>query len=236
MPMTSAAIPALTAFWGRARGRGESDGDIAAGNAGLANAKLWLTLLAQQVFEGCHARAHPEGGVTTNVLDVLDQIYEQETFILDWTVRRPLSATLKLISAQPAIDTDRIDYAIAVVEKIAADASADTVHLSSAADSGSGDGAGPADDGGGGGGGSSDDALDGAVLHVKAIFPHLGDGYIQACLDAFNNNPETVINKIFDDVSIFTLLFPFEKGRGKRRAQTTLAPTPLKKNQAGRQA
>lgn len=202
-----AAIPSLTAFWGRARGRGETVA-VAAGKEGLANAQLWLTLLAQQLLEDCHAREQPApAGVETasTILDVLDQLYELETLMLDWTVRRPLAATLKLVSAQPAVDQDRIDYAIAVVDKIAADATADDVPMHGGSSSGGGDGgAGPADEGcgGGGGGGAAGGGggpLNEAVMHIKAIFPHLGEGYIEACLDAFNNNPETVINKIFDN-------------------------------------
>lgn len=33
------------------------------------------------------------------------------------------------------------------------------------------------------------------ISQVKELLPELGDGFIQACLEVFNNNPERVINR-----------------------------------------
>jgi len=37
------------------------------------------------------------------------------------------------------------------------------------------------------------------ISQVQELFPDLGDGFIDQCLEALNNNPETVIAKLLDD-------------------------------------
>jgi len=49
--------------------------------------------------------------------------------------------------------------------------------------------------------GVDDDYINRTVLisQVQELFPDLGDGFIDQCLDEFNNNPETVIAKLLDN-------------------------------------
>jgi len=37
------------------------------------------------------------------------------------------------------------------------------------------------------------------ISGVQELFPDLGDGFIDQCLLAFDNNPETVIAKLLDN-------------------------------------
>eukprot|EP01117_Protostelium_nocturnum_P009231 TRINITY_DN3302_c1_g1_i2.p1 TRINITY_DN3302_c1_g1~~TRINITY_DN3302_c1_g1_i2.p1 ORF type:complete len:604 (+),score=238.04 TRINITY_DN3302_c1_g1_i2:111-1922(+) len=37
------------------------------------------------------------------------------------------------------------------------------------------------------------------ILQVKSLLPDLGEGFIEACLESFGNDPEKVINRIFED-------------------------------------
>jgi len=48
---------------------------------------------------------------------------------------------------------------------------------------------------------ADDDYINRTVLisQVQELFPDLGDGFIDQCLEALNNNPETVIAKLLDD-------------------------------------
>jgi activating signal cointegrator complex subunit 2 len=189
-----AVIPSLTTFWGRAE---QVDGASRGGPDGLMDAQLWLTLLSHQLLEHCHGRGgQPTDGKESAILNVLDQLYDLEHFLADWTMQRPLVDALKLIAAQPGIDRDRIQYAITVTERLAQDA-AEVVEGGSGGGS-SGEGS---ETGGGAGAGAAVDTStnDVAVQQILEMFPHLGLGYIDACLDAFNNNPETAINKLFDN-------------------------------------
>jgi len=49
--------------------------------------------------------------------------------------------------------------------------------------------------------GVDDDYINRTVLisQVQELFPDLGDGFIDQCLNEFNNNPETVIAKLLDN-------------------------------------
>jgi len=107
---------------------------------------------------------------------VIDRVLALEAFHDAWAGSRPLAGTLRELGGMPGADPERFQYAIAVSLR-------DATPQAAAATGGA---AAPPPLAAAAGRAAGGSELETAVRHVKEMLPDLGDGFVEACLQAMS--------------------------------------------------
>ncbi|KAG1697707.1 Activating signal cointegrator 1 complex subunit 2 [Nymphon striatum] len=174
--------------------------------------QLLYTSRIQPLYDSMHA--NEKGSLADNLLDDFTSLLSDRRFLLDYDEKFPICDNLELIKQHNSnLDQTRIDYIANGIQMIQMDKKPEDVNLlqkfnnlsvknesydnmqkisesSDSENSLEGATACPAING---------VELDSLITQVKDLLPDLGDGFVEACLDYYNYNPETVINCLLEN-------------------------------------
>eukprot|EP00050_Salpingoeca_kvevrii_P017016 m.60837 g.60837 ORF g.60837 m.60837 type:complete len:681 (-) comp7308_c0_seq1:72-2114(-) len=145
-----------------------------------------LLVLAQRLLDSCHLevlRTDADASGEAAFFSTLQTLFPCKHFLADWDRAHGLARTFSAIQAAlPGLDAAQFDYVRQHFDLSASDAR---------------------DEGGVPSRATADSGMPSAermqhIANVQEMLPHLGQGFIDACLDAYNDNVESTINHLLE--------------------------------------